>query len=94
MASRRLLVDYEGNVYGAQNVVTYADKVMQAWGRHSVRYPTVARLSLPPETMVRIGDFVPDVGRVYVDGPRERELLAEWLVLPEVPESELQVSRP
>lgn len=94
VASRRLLVDYEGNVYGAQNVVTFADRVFQAWGRHSTRYPTVARLSLPPETMRKVGDFLPDLGRVYIDGPEERLLLEEWIGEHPIPNWELEVTRP
>lgn len=53
----RTIIDYEGNLYGAQNIVTWADRVMIAAGRHSVRYPTVARSWVKPEALIRVASY-------------------------------------
>lgn len=53
----RTTIDYEGNLYGAQNIVTWADRVMIAAGRHSTRYPTVARSWVKPEALIRVGTY-------------------------------------
>ena len=51
----RIVIDYEGNLYHAANVRTYADRVRIAAGRHQERYPTVARRSVPAKDLVQIG---------------------------------------
>ncbi len=48
-------IDYEGNLYGASNVRTWADRVLVAEGRQRVWYPTVARRVVPSEALVRVG---------------------------------------
>lgn len=74
-----ILVDFEGNRFGASNVVTYADRVAVAASRHAVSYPTIARASPPASDLCRIGVFDGVHGEVVLDGRPERDLLAAWL---------------
>jgi hypothetical protein len=69
-------IDFEGNLYGADNIRTYADRVMHAADRHETKYPTVARMTVPDDTLVYVGDF--DGKRVNFD-PVNFLALAEWL---------------
>lgn len=49
------VLHFEGNLYGAENLMTYEERVRQAAGRLFQRYPTVARLYLAyPE----LGEFL------------------------------------
>lgn len=74
------MIDYEGNLYGSQNVVTFADRCAIAAGRHLERYPTVARMVVHRNRLVEIGEFDPEFGQVeLIEDPRARELLADWL---------------
>lgn len=76
----RTLIYYEGNRYGATNMVTLADRAAIAAGRLSERYPTVAMASVPTAALTRVGVFTPDHG---IDVPDARGLiaLARWLDL-------------
>lgn len=72
----RVRIDFEGNLHGAVNVVTYADRVEIACGRHQVSYPTVARMSVPAADVAAVGVFDPETGVVTVTAP---DLLTGWL---------------
>jgi hypothetical protein len=79
----RTLVDFEGNRYGAVNLVTYADRVHCAADRHVVRYPTTARALLDTITLVRVGTFDPETGDIDLLGADEdpdaaRARIAAW----------------
>lgn len=74
----RRLCYYEGNLFSADNLVRYADRVRCAVSRAVERYPTVARASLPREALNRVGRFDararritalsdPDALRAYLD---------------------------
>lgn len=41
-----VVIDFEGNIYGAENLRTYEQRVMHAAGRQVTKYPTVARKHL------------------------------------------------
>ena len=81
----RILVDYEGNRYGAVNMVTFADRVARAWDRQRTRYPTIARAAMRVEQLVKIGEYDAERGVVLLGegAPMDREsakqLLADWL---------------
>lgn len=62
----RIRLDYEGNKYRAANIVTFADRVYHAAGRHLVNYPTVARMVITPERVLPVATF--DGDRVQIDG--------------------------
>lgn len=53
-----LVLDYEGNLYGAENLRTYAERLKHAAGRAAANYPTLARLWLRTAADVEIvGDY-------------------------------------
>lgn len=92
----RVLVDYEGRRYGQANMVTYADRVYFAWGRHKERYPTVARSWLTEELVLQIGWFDPQAGRVDLLGRATLPVMDDallhllgWLNVDELDEAEL-----
>ena len=86
----RVVIDFEGNRYGAANLVTYADRVRQAAGRHRERYPTSARAAVRLDALVPIGVF--DGFAVWLDDEDCHDLLARWLELESVPMRELVVT--
>src|SRR5262245_35255897 len=55
--AERVLLHFEGNLYDAFNIVTYADRVIHAAGRLLMDYPTVAKAKVPPAMIVRVGTF-------------------------------------
>ena len=69
-----VLVYYEGNIYGACNLETFADKAKCAAGRLITRYPTVAQVVLPREELIEVG-FMEDGYSVTL--VRE-DLIAAW----------------
>jgi hypothetical protein len=74
-----VLADYEGNLYGAENIKTYADRALHAAGRHVWKghgYPTVARRFLSASDLVEIGVYDTTSWSLYVGN---REALASWL---------------
>jgi hypothetical protein len=82
----KVLVYYEGNLYGAYNVVTFADRVMIAAGRASQRYPTQAFAAAEPEELCMVGAYDPLRGEVRLSDP---EALAQWLGTASVEQGEL-----
>ncbi len=73
-------IDFEGNVYSSDDLNSYADRLVHAAGRHRIRYPTVARLHLPPqvvteETMV-VGSY--DATRLVVVDITDVDALVTW----------------
>lgn len=78
----QLLVDFEGNRYGAVNIVTWADRVFHAYGRASTGYPTTARAGVfDPNSYVVVGELDVNERRVRVD-PAAAGLLEAWLGRP------------
>lgn len=69
-------VDYEGNLYGAENIVTFADRVMVAAQRHADRAPTRARAYLPASALTEVGEWDGRTVTVYFDAMGS---LAGWL---------------
>lgn len=80
----RLTIDYEGDLFGAANIVTYADRVLHAAGRHAAKYPTTARTTLSVEDLTAVGTF--DGERVTIKRAAY-PAVAEWI---DVPEEELE----
>lgn len=71
----RLLIHYEGNIYGAENLRTYGDRVHQAAGRLRVNYPTVATALVDPAHFKAIGRL--DGNDITID---DVETLDAWLL--------------
>lgn len=72
----RLTVYFEGNRYGAANIVTWADRVAVAQDRLTQQYPTVARSTVPLAAMCAVGRF--DGTRITVH-PGAETIVARWL---------------
>lgn len=70
-------LDYEGGRH-ADNIVTFADRVMHAAGRHAERYPTVARALVPLESAIRVGTYDYHEGEVQLIGDAMLLVIA-WL---------------
>jgi hypothetical protein len=86
-----VVLDYEGNRYGAANVRTFADRVRVAYGRHTTRYPTVARIAADEGELVELGYYTPATGEVTVHGHALGDLL-EWLGVDVLDPAELEPS--
>lgn len=75
----RITADYEGNRFGASNIKTYADRVLHAAGRHTQKYPTVARSTLSTEDLTEVGSFD---GAVLTIKRAHYPTVAEWIGVP------------
>lgn len=76
-----VLIDFEGNKYGAVNLVTFADRVYHAAGRQQQRYPTVARRMVEADTIEHVGFFYPEFSRVDVGSSEQLAAIGKWLGL-------------
>lgn len=87
----KMRIDYEGNIYSADNIKTFADRVQHAAGRHGGQdqppYPTVARQIVEPGALIPIGRYDREEGRVIVEN---RKALREWLDRDRIPDRELK----
>lgn len=76
----KIRIDFEGNIYGADNIKTFGDRVYQAVSRHGgpdqPPYPTTARRVVDPHTVKAVGHFDQKEGRVIVE---DQDALLEWL---------------
>lgn len=54
------IVYYEGNLYGAANLHSYAAKLKHALGRMRAGYPTTAKALVGREDLVRVGRVIED----------------------------------
>lgn len=86
----RVTIDYEGGIYrDPADRGTLADRCHIAWGRHLIsdrfpgRYPTVARASVPVETVVQVGTYDPREGELTFTDADALGLVAQWLGLTE-----------
>lgn len=77
----RLLVYYEGNRFGAQNIVTFADRCYFAASRLIETYPTVAQAAVPPEALTQVGWYYHAYARVEVRDVHDLIGIAHWLDL-------------
>jgi hypothetical protein len=74
----RLLCYYEGNLYGAGNLVRFADRAHHASDRMISKYPTAAMGSFDAEELFFVGVFDTATGIVMVE-PEQRAALCVWL---------------
>jgi hypothetical protein len=72
----KLLIDYEDNRAGAENIRSYADRLAQAADRHLTGYPTSSRLLADPDDLLHVGTFDTQTGMVEVSNG---EALEAWL---------------
>src|SRR5436305_2608893 len=69
--SGRIVIDYEGAIYGQS--MSYEDKIFHAWGRHTHGehgYPTVARAWVESEQLL-------EVGFLTIADPTDADVVAE-----------------
>jgi len=78
-----IIVYYEGNLYGAANMVTFADRAMHAYWRMRDRYPTAAMMAVPVSQLQLVAHLLPEHGRVEVISGATLYRLARWLDLEE-----------
>lgn len=74
-----VLADFEGNLHGADNIRTLADRLHHAAGRAATRYPTVARRLVPAEALLAVGWYDEQSGRLVPDDAEAEAHLAGWL---------------
>lgn len=80
------MIDYEGNLHGAANIRTFADRVAHAAGRAATRYPTVARCAVRLDQVESVGSFSESQGQIILGAP---EPLRRWLGLEVILDGEL-----
>ena len=80
----RPTVYFEGNLYGAVGMVTFADRAMHAYWRMRERYPTIAMMTASPQELVRAGTLDPERGVIRDELDARGDLLA-WLGIKDVP---------
>lgn len=73
-----LEVYYEGNRFGAANIVTFADRVYHAADRMATNYPTIARGVFPADELEQVGTFDGDRVQLLPDGGKLTRL-ARWV---------------
>jgi hypothetical protein len=88
--SEHVTVDYEGNVHGAVNIKTYADRARHAAERQLRRLPTVARCVAQRSELQQVGWFDPERGVTLLTGAEKA--VASWLEVDSVNPQELQFS--
>jgi hypothetical protein len=76
LARGRVEIHYEGNLYKAANIRTFADRVHHAAGRHLADYPTAARDVVAAEDLVAVGHW--DGEHVRLEAAHD-ERVADWL---------------
>lgn len=77
----RILIYYEGNRYGASNIVTFADRCYHAASRLEQDYPTVAQAYVPAEAITQAGWFYMPERRVDIRDVHDMIAIAHWLDL-------------
>jgi hypothetical protein len=77
-ADGRILIDYEGNLYGAVGLEVYEERVFHAYDRHTwhgVGYPTVARQLVDRDEVIKVGTYNHEAKAVEIS---RRDLVDEW----------------
>ncbi len=91
--AERVLVYYEGRIYGQSEMARLADRVFYAHGRLTEHYPTVAQMMLPPSSLVEVGTFDPPSGTIAPVDAHAEAALATWLESEALDPAELRRSR-
>lgn len=91
-AESGLLCYFEGNLYGASNIVTYADRAMVASDRLLANYPTSATAVFNQTHLTLVGSYDTESGDVSLDPDRSAELAAWLQVTPQNLQIELRTT--
>ncbi len=79
-ANGTVRVDFEGNLFGAENLRGYEARVRQAAGRHAMRYPTMARGTVPATELRRVGEIDTTDWQLYLNNDAAlKAAVAKWL---------------
>lgn len=73
-----VVVYFEGNRYGASNIITWADRVRMAAGRARDHYPTIAKRQVSRSSIIQVGWIDHDLNRLDVNEYNEADI-ARWL---------------
>ena len=73
----RVLIHFEGNLYGAENLKTYESRIRQAAGRQVDRYPTTAKMVVARDQLVEVGRY--DYANDRVLNLLNEHLLTDWI---------------
>lgn len=84
-----VVVYFQGSAEGQPGLARLADRVFHAHGRLVERYPTVARMTLPPNLLREVGTFDPASGAVSPVDAHSETILAAWLGSEELDPAEL-----
>ena len=79
----RIMLDYEGNLYGAANLESWDECLLVAAFRHIDHAPTVARIHANESELKQVGTFNPAT-RVFTPMPEMKDTLDDWLELAKV----------
>lgn len=60
----RVLVYYEGNLFGACNLRRFVERVLHAADRQVARYPTIAKASFPRSVLIEVAAFDYTTGKI------------------------------
>ena len=60
----RVMIDFEGAIYGQSGMARWADRVLYAADRHGTHAPTVARAWIEPEELMEVGVWFPADNRI------------------------------
>jgi len=81
-ARRMALIYYEGNLYGADNLKTFNERIQCAAGRAYTKYPTVAFSGVLREDLDQfrtIGKCDPDDSYSVLFEPGVNNVIKEWI---------------
>ena len=91
--AKQITVDYEGNLHGAANIQTFADRARHAASRKTrLSPPTRARCTVPRCELRQVGWFDPENGITLLDDAQAQEALAFWLGVEDLDPKELRFS--
>ena len=71
----RLRVYYEGNLYNAENMRYFSQRLLHAAGRLTANYPTVAQAYIPLDELYEVGVYDTDTKTALISKP---ESLRAW----------------
>lgn len=90
--TERILVYYEGAIYGQAGLKTYADRTRHAAFRLLENAPTSSYLSPRRSELRQVGWLDMSAGVTLLDDPVAKDALASWLGVKEIDPQELRFS--
>lgn len=69
---------FEGNLFGAENLKLFSEKLYHASSRLVHKYPTVARMVVHEQNYLKVGEFDYDTKTIDLD-PDKKDLFMQWI---------------